>query len=51
MILEIFQDHNDQVKALVDKEYTVTTLQRYYTTMGHTLSFIQWKYGKENMDI
>ena len=51
LILEIFQDHNDQVKALIGKDYTAATLQRYHTTMAHTLSFIQWKYGKENMDI
>lgn len=51
MILEIFQDHNRQVKALIDKEYTYTTLQRYQTTYDHTRNFILWKYRSEDRDI
>lgn len=51
MIIEIFHDHNSQVKSLIGKEYTPATLQRYLTTLDHTLCFIRWKYDKEDMDI
>lgn len=51
MIIEIFQDHNSQVKSLIGKEYTPATLQRYLTTLEHTLCFIRWKYDKEDLDI
>ncbi|MEB2781598.1 hypothetical protein U3A58_14470 [Algoriphagus sp. C2-6-M1] len=46
MILEIFQEHNDQVEALLDKEYAPGTLQRYRTSLGHTRAFMRWKYKK-----
>ena len=46
-VIEIFQDHNDQMKSLVDKDFSPTTLKRYKTSMGHT----KWKYGIPNMDI
>ena len=51
MILEIFGYHNDQMKELVGREFAPGTLQRYKTSLDHTRSFIQWKYGKEDMDI
>jgi len=51
MIIEIFHDHNSQVKSLIGKEYTPATLQRYLTTLDHTLCFIHWKYDKEDMNI
>lgn len=51
MILEIFQHHNDQIKALLDSEYAPGTLQRYYTSLDHTRSFIRWKYNLEDIDI
>jgi hypothetical protein len=51
MILEIYQEHNNQVVALLDKEFAYGTLQRYRTSLDHTRSFIRWKYKKEDMDI
>lgn len=51
MILEIFEEHNKQVEALIDKEYTPATLQRYKTTLGHARAFILWKYRTEDRDI
>lgn len=50
-ILDVFRDHNKQMKALVGKEFSPGTLQRYETSLEHTRSFIQWKYNKEDMDI
>ena len=51
MLLEIFQQHNDQVKELVGKEYSKETLQRYVTSRDHTRSFLKWKYKVDDIDI
>ncbi len=51
MILEVFQEHNDQLKALIGKEFSAATLERYRTSYDHTLSFIQWKYSLTDLDI
>ena len=51
MIMEIFQHHNDQMKNLVNKDYSPTTLIRYKTSFGHTKSFMEWKYGVSDIDI
>lgn len=51
LILEIFQNHNDQMAALVGREYSPATLQRYKTSLEHTRSFIQWKYRAKDFDI
>ena len=47
----IFRDHNDQMKSLIDKDYSPTTLKGYNTSLEHTKSFIEWKYGTSDMDI
>lgn len=51
MIMEIFQQHNDQMKNLVGKDYSPATLERYKTSLEHTRSFLQWKYQICDMDI
>ncbi|OOG76424.1 site-specific integrase [Algoriphagus sp. A40] len=51
MIMEIFQEHNEQVAALLDKEFAPGTLQRYRTSFDHTKAFMKWKYNKEDMEI
>lgn len=51
MILEIFQAHNDQVKALIGNGYAPLTHQRYETALQHTRSFIQWKYNLPDLEI
>ncbi|RYZ30471.1 MAG: site-specific integrase [Chitinophagaceae bacterium] len=50
-ILEVFQHHNDQMAALVGKEFSDGTLERYQTSIKHTRSFIKWKYGVQDMPI
>lgn len=51
MILEVFNYHNEQIAALVNSEYSPSTLKRYKTSMGHTRSFIKWKYSVEDIEI
>ena len=51
MIMVIFQDHNDELKSLVGKDFSAATLERYKTSFDHTKSFMEWKYGVSDMDI
>lgn len=51
MILEIFQQRNDQMKSLVGKDFSAATLKRYKTSFDHTKSFMKWKYGVSDIDI
>lgn len=50
-LLEIFQYHNDQVKALVGKEFSKGTMTKFNTVLKHTHAFLQWKYKAEDIDI
>jgi len=50
--LQIFQQHNEQIEALVNKgEYSKLTLKRFKTTYSHTAAFIQSKYSVDDIDI
>ena len=51
MLMEIFQQHNDQLKELVGREYAEGTLQRFITSREHTKKFLKWKFGIEDIDI
>ena len=51
MLLEIFQQHNDQLKELIGKDFTAATLERYKTSLEHTRSFLRWKYNLLDIDI
>ncbi|MBN8720084.1 MAG: site-specific integrase [Sediminibacterium magnilacihabitans] len=51
MVLEIFQKHNDQMEALVNKDFAPGTLERYKTSISHTRAFIKWKYHVEDLPI
>ncbi|MBP1638876.1 MAG: putative transposase [Bacteroidetes bacterium] len=51
MLVPIFQQHNDEIKALIGKEYAPATLIRYETSLKHTVDFMKWKYKVSDMDI
>lgn len=51
MIIPIFQDHNNKIKELVGKEYAPGTLERYKTSLSHTIEFLQWKYKVSDIEI
>jgi site-specific recombinase XerD len=51
MLVPIFQDHNNKIKELVGKEYAPGTLERYTTSLKHTIEFMQWKYKISDIDI
>jgi site-specific recombinase XerD len=50
-LIEIFKEHNQQVKALVGQEFARGTLERYETSLKHTINFLQWKYQKTDIDV
>ncbi len=51
MLIEIFQQHNDDIKTLIGKEYASATHVRYETSLKHTVSFLKWKYKVSDIDI
>jgi len=51
MLLEIFDEHNEQMKALVGKDFSPLTLERYITSRKHTHEFLKWKHKIEDIDI
>lgn len=51
MLIPIFQNHNNNLAALVGKEYAAGTLDRYKTCLQHTIAFIKWKYSISDIDI
>ena len=51
MLIPIFQDHNNKIKELIGKEYAPGTLERYTTSLKHTIEFLQWKCNVSDIDI
>jgi site-specific recombinase XerD len=51
MLVPIFQDHNNKVEALLNDEFAPGTLERYKTSLKHTVDFLQWKYNVSDIDI
>lgn len=51
MLLEIFDEHNQQMKKLVDKEFAIGTWKRYFTTRNHIAEFIQHEYRREDLPV
>jgi hypothetical protein len=51
-IVPIFKEHNKRIKALIEvDEYAVGTLERYETSLSHTIEFMIWKYKLTDIDI
>ena len=50
-IIALFQEHNDRVANLVNKDFAPGTLTRYKTTLDHSRDFILWKYKADDIDI
>jgi integrase len=49
--MELFQEHNDRMWALVGKEYAAGTLTRFKTAAKHTRDFLLWKCKVADIDI
>ncbi|MGC4041879.1 MAG: site-specific integrase [Flavobacterium sp.] len=51
-IIPIFQDHNNRIKALIPTgEFAPGTLERYETSLSHTIEFLIWKFNIRDIDI
>lgn len=51
MLIEIFENHNNQLAQLVGKDCVEGTLERYQTAKSHTIGFLQWKFKISDIDI
>lgn len=51
MLIELFEEHNRKMAALIDTEYSEGTVKRYRTSLKHTADFLQWKYQVSDIDI
>ena len=47
-LLELFEYHNDQMKAQIGKEFALATYTRYETTLSHIRDFIKHQYKRED---
>lgn len=50
-LIPIFEDHNKKVEALLNDEFATGTLERYKTSLKHTVDFLLWKYNVSDIDI
>ncbi|WP_457130798.1 site-specific integrase [Mucilaginibacter sp. UYNi724] len=51
MILDVFRNHNVQLKALEGIDFASNTIDRYNTTITHVSTFLKWKYDVEDIEI
>src|SRR5690606_18178482 len=51
MLVPIFLDHNNKVESLLGQEYAPGTLERYKTSLKHTVDFMKSKYAITDIDI
>jgi Site-specific recombinase XerD len=51
MLLEVFEEHNQKMAALVEREYSPATVIRYKTTLEHVRAFIKAKYSISDIDV
>jgi site-specific recombinase XerD len=51
MLLDVFAEHNAQVKALVGRQYSVSTCTRYETSLAHTRNFLMQVYNKTDIPV
>jgi hypothetical protein len=49
--MEIFAQHNHQMKELINKEFSPFTFERYESSFRYTLSFLHWKLEVDDIDI
>lgn len=50
-LINTMQEHNDQCRALVGKDYTLITVRRYESCKCYLAELIKQKYGKEDLPL
>lgn len=51
MLLEIFQNHNEEMELLIGKEYALSTVKKYITAYKHIKNFIAYKFKLKDIPI
>ncbi|MFS4493220.1 site-specific integrase [Maribacter sp. 2308TA10-17] len=51
MLLEIFQEHNDEIESLLGKGFTKGTLQRYKAAYKHVSAYIVQNYHRNDIPV
>nr|WP_298793873.1 site-specific integrase [uncultured Allomuricauda sp.] len=51
MVLEIFQNHNDEMASLIGKGFTKGTLQRYNAAKKHVSDYIKHTYHRNDLPV
>lgn len=51
MLLEVFQEHNDQVEQLIGRDFAAGTAERYRTARKHLAEYIRYDYKKDDIPI
>lgn len=51
MLLEIFQNHNEQMEMLIGKEYALSTVKKYKTAYKHVKNFLAYKFKRKDIPI
>ena len=50
-IVELFNEHNEKVKALIGNGFEANTLKSYRSSFKHLSAFVLHQFGKNDMDI
>lgn len=50
-LIELFQDHNENMKNLINKEYSPLTYQRYQAALKHIKTFTKTQYNNEALQL
>lgn len=48
-VIQLFSEHNENMKTLVGDEYSYGTYKRYRSSLNHIKSFIKHKYKREDL--
>lgn len=51
MLLDLFQEHNDQVDKLIGKDFSAGTAERYRTAKKHVSDYIKRTYKKDDIPV
>ncbi|KAA9036563.1 site-specific integrase [Ginsengibacter hankyongi] len=51
MLMEIIQQHNNDIKTLIDKGYSKATWVKYNTTYRHIREFLKWKFNIADINL
>lgn len=51
MLIELFQEHNDEAEALVGKDFAAGTIERYRTAKKHVEDYVKREYKRNDIPI